>query len=1129
MDEHNQSKQSNGNIAALLLFHLIFFLIVLINFPLNKWFIGWDSISPELNFSLNAQRAATAVWQENYGLGTMTGHGFAATLPHTAITWLFSFVLPEYMIRSAFTFFCLYLGGLGMFFLSTKLLSTTLAHKKTIRELTPHIALISSLWYILNIGTVQIFYVQLEAFIAQFAALPWLFFTLISFIDTRKKKWLFAFFIVNVVASIQGFIPSLFVSYVLVLVFFLLSFTLKTKRIKTAFGIVLIVAAANLYWFLPVLAHQYTQGSDFLRAYNNITSTQDFIAKNQKYGTLGNVMLLKSFYLDTKDGGKLAFDSLISHYKNPVVLITAYAFAALALLGIYWTTRRIYLKKTDNNDFLLYFALGFSVLFVLLATGMPVVSHITGLMQEIVPTFKQAFRSTFTKFGVVFIFHFCLFLTLGLAIVLDALFRKVKNSTIAIGFFFAVLIGIGAISLPIFQGNLLYKKLLVTVPQNYKQIIQFFNSQPNGRIADFPQGCPEGWYGYNWGYFGSGFYWYGIKQPIMSRTFDVWSNKNENYYWQLSQILNRHDYQGFDKLMNRYDVTWILYDPNFLHCRSSKAFYEQFELAKHLDDSPLYKLEGEYDAPETRPIRIYRYIGKTPTNNYVNSYTNLPNIGPGFAYTDLVLGVDAYKTNGQSTYDVYYPFSNVFTKRSALLQKNSGLSIDSENITIQSIIPSNLIGHTLQLPAYADNQKIVPVRLSIEKQNNANNQINIELLLPKIMLDGVAITNTDNSKRTLQTEFTDEQIQDSEWYVNGEKIEKVGDTKKFEFYFSTENDNRIEIFAKDGTSILSWNTNQDGWYKQLITQTQTIVLTNYGNGKLTVTMPKIFDGKSYGITRFAEEILQFTPKPCNSDEKYVSNYQLGIEKGAELIQLVSKNSRDCLTIPLDATDTDSAYILELRAQTIKGEKPTMRVLDKNAQIHIQTPLATTQRMQTYYHIMPAGTPFDKGYTFEFENKSFSGNESISNFGGLAMWHVPLEFLQHIVLEKGNMPKTTATAVDAKRINETLYTGQIDTNALDNTTLVLNQGFHPGWLAFSLNGGNGENGFKSVLAPFFGGRLITKHVLVNGWANGWDVGQSCDDLQSTCNFVLIFWPQYLLYVGYGILVVTFIRLLVQLKS
>ena len=70
-------------------------------------------------------------------------------------------------------------------------------------------------------------------------------------------------------------------------------------------------------------------------------------------------------------------------------------------------------------------------------------------------------------------------------------------------------------------------------------------------------------------------------------------------------------------------------------------------------------------------------------------------------------------------------------------------------------------------------------------------------------------------------------------------------------------------------------------------------------------------------------------------------------------------------------------------------------------------------------------------------------------------------------------------------------------------IVLSQVYEDGWIAYE---------DKGTLPLLFESRL--EHEKVNGWANGFIVDSECE---SGCNIVIVYWPQYLQYVGIGILI------------
>ena len=102
-------------------------------------------------------------------------------------------------------------------------------------------------------------------------------------------------------------------------------------------------------------------------------------------------------------------------------------------------------------------------------------------------------------------------------------------------------------------------------PGEYTQLFNWFNSNPEGRIALFPINSKYGWEYRNWGYEGSGFLTYGIHDPILYRDFDRWSVGNEDFYNQESTALYSDDSQTFVNTLQKYQVKYLLLDESIIN------------------------------------------------------------------------------------------------------------------------------------------------------------------------------------------------------------------------------------------------------------------------------------------------------------------------------------------------------------------------------------------------------------------------------------------------------------------------------------------------------------------------------------------------------------------------------------
>ncbi len=98
-----------------------------------------------------------------------------------------------------------------------------------------------------------------------------------------------------------------------------------------------------------------------------------------------------------------------------------------------------------------------------------------------------------------------------------------------------------------------------------------------------------------------------------------------------------------------------------------------------------------------------------------------------------------------------------------------------------------------------------------------------------------------------------------------------------------------------------------------------------------------------------------------------------------------------------------------------------------------------------------------------------------------------------------------------------FTSDPKTLTLSNSkTLILSQAYHPGWVAFTLDTGSWK--------------LETlEHVLVNNWANGWQLDPKTLTLSNSKTLYIFFWPQLLEYLGFGMLAGTTIWLFFRYTS
>lgn len=1087
----------------LIIFHLIILSIILVNFPFGKLFIGWDSLNPEFNFFVNFRRAIFAGWQENYGVGLIGGHGFASTLPHTIITFFLSLILPLEAIRPFFTFLCLYLGGLGMFLLVKLLLNQIKESEENLRfgtwdfKFIDYIALFASLFYVLNLGTLQMFYVQLETFIVHFASLPLLFWIVIRILQKPSRKSLILFFLINFFSTLQGFIPSLFVAYFTTLLIFLAVFTFPAfkidfNRLRKSIFIIIFTLVVNAYWFLPLGYYQVTRNSIFLNSYNNLVSTEHFIDVNKKYGDFKDVAIVKGYLFDSYELGEFVLQPWINHYKIPFVPAIAYSLFAIGVIGLLYAL--FFIKNWTAKAFCgiyLYF-------FLSLSTNTFPFSLITQLLQAVSPTYQQAFRTAFTKFSLGLTFSYSIAIGIGLFVLLNLLIKKGKNLKSIKTIFCLLFLLLFFYSLPTFRGNFLYKRLTVDMPKAYFDVFNFFKGKENARIADFPQDCSEGWFAYKWGYFGSGFYWYGLEQPVMARTFDVWSNYNENYYWEVSQALREQDYKKVDSIINKYNIKWVLFDPNFIFCRSQRSVFTSNDFLDYLKSSGNYSLVGIFEKDLSSPIHLFENKNYK-TKNFVSIKENLSSVNQykwsdtDIAYFDLG---DYFNSKNPQT---YFPFSNLFTKR-VFDNKNPEINIQKDWIILNTNIPKNLENKIIKFNKYSSLENNVNVLIQIDSSSN----IKATLKFPQVYIDGIQIANFDKEFNLGKLKGQD--TQDLKVFVDGNLVKKNSEnenTYSSSFYFSLPD--KIEITGSNNSILLSWIGQENPFFQEAINSEFELILPTYQKGLLSVILPK---SKNYLNSFSFSNFNQIAPSSCNNNDFSANNkYEIGNEANQGYMRLNSQDSSQCLFFHLNNLKTSEGYIFEIKNRRLNGNQLKFSISNKNRTIYNDEFFNSDSSFASFFAIVPPTFKNEIGFDVQFENISENYNPSINDFAGFSVWEIPYNFLKNLRIEdqtSATKSYDSSSSFSVDHPNETFY--KISGNFKKNNYLILSQGFDNGWKAYEV-----DNNPLSSLFPFVFGKQIKNHVLVNNWENGWIL-----DNPSKPEIILIFLPQYLEYFGFILL-------------
>jgi len=645
----------------LLLFLLVAFLFVT-NYQPGTYLAGWDSLQTELNPLLAVKRATHAVWQEYQSFGLTSGMAHAADLVRAIFMFLISIVLPKPILRYLFHFLMLYVGGLGTYCLLKYL---------GFQNKRKFLAFIGAVFYILNLGTVQIFSLPFEPFSVFFAFLPWEMLVFLRFVYAEKinPSHIFWLVMVNILATPQAYLQTLFVVYFLCLGFLAFGLLFESlskkiiKRFAMAFGLIILV---NLFWILPQIYFVRNSLNVVKEAKINQQATEVVNRQNIEKGTLKSFARLEGFYYDLYGvSGEPLFSPWQEYHGNILITVLTFIPFAFLLVGIF--------KKHKSHY-------GFVSIFVLVSLALLSNTRALTYFSWVIfdqPFVKQIFRSPFTKFIVPYSLVYAYLFVSGLEALHNFIKKRSAQNDLKIQniiFTSIVVMFLIVYSLPSFLGHFYSSTMRADIPDFYFQTIEYFKKKDkNKRIALLPDYTFWGWFKHDWGYDGSGFIWYGIEQPIVSRTFDVWSLTSESYFWEIKYAIESKNVILFEEVLDKYNIDYLIYDKSLKPVSSVEESMQYDQIDWILERTSKVYLAQQYGNLDVLAVDHDHNI-----ESFVSVAKDMSSVAPLIKVTNLdqaYLDFGDYKTTKQQP-DYIYPFLDLTTQTNI---SNPIWSIDEDN------------------------------------------------------------------------------------------------------------------------------------------------------------------------------------------------------------------------------------------------------------------------------------------------------------------------------------------------------------------------------------------------------------------------------------------------------------------
>lgn len=693
---------------------LVSLILCIRNYSPGTYLIGWDSLHPEFNFPEAFRRVWEGVWRGEQGVGAIAAHSHISDWPRIVFLFLESLFLPNSFLRYSYIFLCLILGPIGMYFL----LDYIFRRQKSGLEVSLA-AFFGGLFYLLNLGTLQQFFVPFEMFPTQFAFLPFLFLYAFKIFREGKKRNYLIFAVLTIISSPQAYAATLFYAYfgaliVLCFTYFLLN--RSASNLKRAFYIIGLTIILNLYWILPNIYSVIYQSQTVINANINLLFTPEAYLRNLGYEGLNNVLIQKNFLFDWRsfDYSKMQFTDLMQVWNQKLssygVLEILYLLSGISVVGAF-----ISFIKKDKIGATVFIVALYSLIF--LAGGRYI--DFQNLRFPGASVLQEALRDPFTKFSIIF--SFCLsFFFAYFFFSLISIFKK-NSAKLLAGLLLLVSVPSAIVftTTPMFQGNLISPIVRRDLPVEYKELFDWFNTNPSGRIAVLPMPNLWGWDYHSWNYEGSGFLTYGTSDPLLVRDFDRWSSNNEDFYSQASFALYANKPQVFMETLKKYQVKYLLLDESLINAGGINDILYTPQIKQILSNSSIASKVAEFGFLSVYEINpTVSEISAPPKFNKVASEFTYSSIDPAYPEGDYV----------QNSTGSELPFSNMDPKGDVEIKVlKSGLSSElsftntstnkSVNLSVKNPVVENLSQNRGQPTAFnCDLYKVG----SVGKEVNSN-------------------------------------------------------------------------------------------------------------------------------------------------------------------------------------------------------------------------------------------------------------------------------------------------------------------------------------------------------------------------------------------------------------------------
>jgi len=546
------------------------------NVDVHTYFSGWDNVHPEFNLPQYAYRTLFGAWLEFQGLGAPAAQSHLADIPRLPILLLLKLLVPDNLNRYVFVFLMFLIGGVGTFLYLQKVWL-----KNTRDAYRDWIASLGAVYYLLNLVTLQQFYIAFEMFTIQFAFFPFLLLSVHAVSKIIYAKSILIFFLVQLLIAPSAHQPTVFYIGALFSLFyaFFLNFFVKKNllsALKMTLFLCLLTFFANSYWIIPNLYYLYQDSRYVIESRANVLFGPESLWSIREAADLPSFLTGAHYIFSWKDFNFSAlqpeyiFDTWRNYLASSSAAFFIVLFNIFSLVGLLWA---IFDREKGGKRWGILLIYSFSALCIWLGLFFP--SAIIDFIYRD-KSIQEALRNPVTKFTIIYSFAVSVLLSQFYEVIMGILSGKKSFilsrmlPIIVLGISFALVV---YISWPSFKDDFLNKKLKVAFPSEYAEMYSYLKSRPaNLRVLELPFFSQAGWGYHKWlsgneisGHQGMGFYWFGFPQPLITPDFARWVETNDFFYHELRHALNSQNSGQLRSILTKYNIDLVIVDESAIN------------------------------------------------------------------------------------------------------------------------------------------------------------------------------------------------------------------------------------------------------------------------------------------------------------------------------------------------------------------------------------------------------------------------------------------------------------------------------------------------------------------------------------------------------------------------------------